>query len=137
MIRSIAPSIVSAVMAVTGAFIVRGVEPAIDQLALAKRLIIPRLEFQDAWPSEAFDFIRRKSQELDPAKKGVNIVTTELPPSASPPKEAGAIVSPESLINFSETKVSVFDAVARAAKLSGLKVTAKKDGLIVHSAGKK
>ncbi len=129
-------SVFLAVIAVT--FLeVRAVEPALDQVALAKRLIIPRLEFREAWPSEAFNFIRLKTQDLDPAKRGVNIGTKDLPASASPSKEAGAIVSPEALISFSATDVSVFDAVARAAKLAGLEVTARKDGLFVHPAAKK
>ena len=112
-------------------------EPPVDQVALAKALIIPRLEFRDAWPSEVFDFIRLRTQDLDLAKKGVNIVTKELPASARPSKEAGAIVSPKARITFSATDISVFDAIARAAKLSGLEVTASKDGLSVHPARKK
>jgi len=37
-------------------------------------IILPRLEFREATIREAIDYLKKKSQELDPAHEGVNIV---------------------------------------------------------------
>ena len=44
-----------------------------------KRIIIPEIEFEDTPLSDAIDFLRQKSVELDdmepdPARKGINII---------------------------------------------------------------
>jgi hypothetical protein len=41
--------------------------------ALADKLIIPKIEFQNATLRDAIDFVRIKSRELDPDKKGTQI----------------------------------------------------------------
>ncbi len=92
----------------------------------------------DAWPEEVVDFLRAKSKELDPAKKGVHFVITSLPPDATKPKEAGATVPENPLIvTYSLQNVSILDALLQAAKQSKLEVTARRDGIFVHSSGKK
>ncbi len=52
--------------------------PAAD---LAQKLIIPRVDFEDVSLQQAMDFIRQRSAELDPGKKGLKI---ELAPNANP-----------------------------------------------------
>lgn len=42
--------------------------------APASKIIIPSVEFRDATLTECIDFIRIKARELDPEKKGVNIL---------------------------------------------------------------
>ena len=42
--------------------------------APVSKIIFPNLEFRDATLTECIDFIRIKSRELDPDKKGVNII---------------------------------------------------------------
>ena len=42
--------------------------------APAAKIIIPSVEFRDSTLTECIDFIRIKSRELDPDKKGVNII---------------------------------------------------------------
>lgn len=42
--------------------------------APGSKIIIPSVEFRDATLTECIDFIRIKSRELDPDKKGVNII---------------------------------------------------------------
>ncbi|MDB6155221.1 MAG: hypothetical protein JWL90_3674 [Chthoniobacteraceae bacterium] len=109
-----------------------------DQTALAKRLMIPRIEMRDTWPDEVIDFLRNKSQELDPARNGVNIVAFQLPVDATVPTKVGDVRPFDApRVTYALKNVSVFDAITQAAKLSKLKVTARKDGIFVHPAGKK
>ncbi len=53
-------------------FFVPDDEPA--TLERAKRIVIPRLTFKEATVSEALDFLTMKALDLDPEKKGVNLV---------------------------------------------------------------
>lgn len=49
----------------------------LDELVIpvpASKIIIPSIEFREATLTECIDFIRIKSRELDPDKKGVNII---------------------------------------------------------------
>jgi general secretion pathway protein D len=58
-----------------------------------KRIIIPRIDFEDTTVEEAIDFLRLRAAELDtleldPARKGVNFVVRR-PRSAAPGADAG------------------------------------------------
>ena len=53
-------------------FFVPDDEPA--TLERAKRIVIPRLTFKEATVPEALDFLTMKARDLDPEKKGVNLV---------------------------------------------------------------
>ncbi len=58
-----------------------------------RRIVIPRIDFEDTTVEEAVDFLRQRSIELDnmetdPAKKGVNFVVRR-------PRAAGASVTPD------------------------------------------
>jgi hypothetical protein len=46
-------------------------------------IIIPRVEFRNVTVAEAFEFLRRKSQQLDPDGRGVNFVL-KLPADPAP-----------------------------------------------------
>jgi hypothetical protein len=113
-----------------------------NQTALAKQLIIPRMVMHNATVQEALEFTKTKSQQLDPAKKGVNLLFTNLPESAGNPSWANPPNSDlnapqEGRVTFDVTNVSVFDAVQRIAKVIKLEVTARKDAIIVHEKGTK
>ena len=111
----------------------RAAEASIDQTALAKKLIIPRIRMGNATAQEALEFTKRKSQELDPAKKGVNLVFTNLPESATkltykaggdPTLDPNTSVA--NAVNFDLADVSVFDVIQRVARVATLEVTARK-----------
>lgn len=57
--------------------------------AKLKRIIIPRIDFEDTTVEEAIDFLRQRASELDtgeldPARKGVNFVIRRPRPNAAP-----------------------------------------------------
>ncbi len=57
--------------------------------AKLKRIIIPRIDFEDTTVEEAIDFLRQRAteldnMELDPARKGVNFVIRRPRPNAAP-----------------------------------------------------
>jgi len=49
-------------------------EPKPAEESPASKIIFPSIEFRDATLNECIDFLRIKSRELDPDKKGVNII---------------------------------------------------------------
>jgi beta-lactamase regulating signal transducer with metallopeptidase domain len=73
-------------------------------------IILPTIEFRDATLQECVDFIRIKARELDPAKKGVNIVF-------KPGMDAAA------LITLSLKNVPVSEALRYCAELGKHKIT--------------
>jgi hypothetical protein len=72
----------------------------------AHPLILPQVEFRDATLDEAITFIRMKAREVDPAKKGVNIL-----------RKPGA--GPEAKITLSLKQVPVNEALRYVASLAG------------------
>jgi len=79
-------------------------------------IIIPQLEFNEATVEEAVDFLRRKSQELDPEKnpqqRGVNILIKS--------HGGGQRQPDEGLITLSLKDVSLRSAITRLADLAGM-----------------
>lgn len=75
-------------------------------------IILPQVEFRDVTLADALDFIRVKSRDLDPAKKGVNIVVK---PGMADLK-AG--------ITLSLKEVPVSEALRYIAELSNHRLTA-------------
>ena len=71
----------------------------------AHPLILPQVEFRDATLDEAITFIRMKAREVDPAKKGVNILC-----------KPGA--GPEAKITLSLKQVPVNEALRYVASLA-------------------
>lgn len=59
-----------------------------------RRIVVPRIDFEDTTVEEAIDFLRLRASELDtteldPAKKGVNFVIRRPRPGAAGPADAG------------------------------------------------
>jgi len=76
----------------------------------ASKIIFPSIEFRDATLTECIDFIRIKSRELDPDKKGVNIIL-------KPGGDASA------RITLSLKNVPLSEALRYCAELSNHKLT--------------
>ena len=89
--------------------------------ALGMRLA--KLEFREASVTEAVDFLRRKSVELDPEKKGINIVL-RAPPDLAKIK-----------ITLSLTDVPLLEAVRYVANLAALIVEPEDSALLLRAAG--
>ena len=83
-------------------------EPAIPPPS--SKILFPNLEFRDATLAECIDFIRIKSRELDPDKKGVNIIV-------KPGGDASAHIT------LSLTNVPVSEALLYCAELANHKLT--------------
>ena len=92
-------------------------------LAKAQGIRIAKLEFREASVTEAVDFLRRKSVELDPEKKGVNIVL-KAPPNLEKTK-----------VTLSLTDVPLLDALRYLANLAALVVEPEDSALLLRAAG--
>ncbi len=92
-------------------------------LAKAQAIRIPKLEFREASVTEALDYLRRKSVELDPEKKGINIVL-KAPPNLAQIK-----------ITLSLTDVPLLEAVRYVANLAALIVEPGDSALLLRAAG--
>lgn len=84
--------------------------PAPEKLhtqAMAEKIILPKVAFQHASVAEAVQFLKLKAAELDPAKKGVNIIvrSSEVPDTAE--------------ISLDLTDIPLAEAVKYTAELSG------------------
>lgn len=77
---------------------------------LAEKIILPTVEFQDAKLADCLDFIRIKSRDLDPGKKGVNIIV----------KPGG---DETARITLSLKNVPVSEALRYSAELANHKLT--------------
>ena len=88
----------------------------------ARRIVIPRTEFQEASPEDVVNFLVSKSRELDPDKKGVNIFVHA-------PKEAQA-----ARITLNLRDIPLLDAVKYVAAIAGLKMTAGENALMLSPA---
>ena len=73
-----------------------------------KSIIIPEIDFSEATIEEAVDFLRRQSQQHDPDKKGINIITHQT-------------IGPAAPINLQLTDVPLEDALKFTTELAGLK----------------
>ncbi len=91
--------------------------------AKAQAIRIPKLEFREASVTEAVDFLRRKSVELDPEKKGLNIVL-KAPPDLAKIK-----------ITLSLADVPLLEAVRYVANLAALIVEPEDSALLLRAAG--
>ena len=92
-------------------------------LAKAQGMRLAKLEFREASVTEAVDFLRRKSVELDPEKKGLNIVL-KAPPDLAKIK-----------ITLSLTDVPLLEAVRYVANLAALVVEPEDSALLLRAAG--
>ena len=85
----------------------------------AKEIILPRVEFNGATLDEAMQFFRRKSQDLDPEKTGVNIVVQ------------GNAKSAAATLTMSLKQVPLWDALNFAAQLAGLQLEESESAIIL------
>jgi len=86
----------------------------------AKKIILPSVEFRDATLVEAIEFIRAKSRDFDPDKKGVNILL----------KGDGGTVK----ITLSLIDVPVPEALHYCAELSNYKLSADENSFVLTPA---
>jgi hypothetical protein len=100
-----------------------------DQAALAKKLIIPRIRMLGVSVEETLQFVQKKSVEIDPGKKGVNLILKDLPAAAKDNQAAP--------VTFDLKEVSVWDVIQRVANVGKLEVTATKDEITIHPKGGK
>ena len=88
---------------------------------LAAQWVVPKIEFREASLSEAVEFLRVKSRELDPAKVGVNIL---LGP--------GAQAMREKPITLSLQNIPLSEALRYVAELAGLQVREEAPALVLE-----
>lgn len=92
-------------------------------LAKAQAMRVAKLEFREATVTEAVEYLRRKSVELDPEKKGVNIVL-KAPLNLEKTK-----------VTLSLTDVPLLDALRYLANLAALVVEPEDSALLLRAAG--
>lgn len=85
----------------------------------AGEIIIPKVQLQDATLTEAAEFLRIKSRELDPEKKGLNILV----------KPGG---DPMAKITMQLKDVPAYEALRYVAEISGCKLTVDGDVFVIH-----
>jgi hypothetical protein len=89
----------------------------------AKSMILSHVEFRDATLGEGVDLLRRKSRELDPEKKGLNIL---LKPSVGP--------TPKMTLNLND--MSLYEVLRSVAKLAEMEFVVEEEALVVQPGGK-
>lgn len=85
----------------------------------ARRIVVPRMEFVEAPLASVVEFLASKSRELDPEKKGVNIVI-HAPPQAQAAK-----------VTLNLRDIPLLDAIRYVAGIAGLKMTAAETVLVL------
>jgi beta-lactamase regulating signal transducer with metallopeptidase domain len=80
--------------------------------------VLPKVQFQDATLTEAIEFLRIKSRELDPEKKGLNILV----------KPGG---DPTASITMQLSNVPAYEALRYVAELAGCKLTVEGDVFVI------
>jgi general secretion pathway protein D len=108
---------------------IRGTDQIVAKL---NSIIIPKIDLSDSPISEAVEYLKQKSREQDPAKKGVNIFlklaqTAPPTPSTAPagtPSDpsAAAVPATEPHINLQLLNVPLYVALDYISKLSNLKL---------------
>jgi hypothetical protein len=89
-------------------------------LVHARTIVFPSIEFRDGTVTEVVDFLRIKSQQLEPSKAGVNLV---LKPDAA---AVGAKIS------LTLKNASLADALKYVAALAGLELKADDSALVLQ-----
>ena len=84
----------------------------------AGAIILPTVQFQDATLTEAIEFLRVKSRELDPEKKGLNILV----------KPGG---DPKAKITMALKDVPAYEALRYVAEIAGHKLTVEGDVFVI------
>ncbi|MGV3532110.1 MAG: M56 family metallopeptidase [Chthoniobacteraceae bacterium] len=109
-----------------------------------RTLIIPRLEFHQATLSEALDFLKKKSMDLDtaetnPAQRGVNIVVRRSSTSAEPnlPQKERSTDAVEKAprITLSLRNIPLEEALRYVAELAHLRISIEQDAVALIEKG--
>ena len=105
---------------------IRGTDQIVAKL---NSIIIPKIDLSDSPISEAVEYLKQKSREQDPAKKGVNIFLklAQTAPATAPagtPSDPSAATVPatEPHINLQLSNVPLYVALDYISKLSNLKL---------------
>jgi len=93
--------------------------PASPLIAKAESIIIPKIQLQGASVSEALELLRIKARELDPAKKGVNILIND------------ADIPQNTQISLSLSNIPLIEALRYVAELSNLKMKARENAFVL------
>jgi beta-lactamase regulating signal transducer with metallopeptidase domain len=99
--------------------------PALGPQPKVLELVLKRITFDKATVTEAAAFLHAKSKELDPAKKGINIVVI----GVNPKKE------PRLTLDLRDIPLSV--ALQQIAELSGLELKGNENGMTLSPPAKK
>lgn len=86
----------------------------------AGEVLLPKVLFQDATLTEAVEFLRIKSRELDPEKKGLNILV----------KPGG---DTKAKITMQLKDVPIYEALRYVAEISGCNLTVEGDVFVITS----
>lgn len=86
------------------------------------RIVIPRIEFRDATPAEAFQFLARKAKESDPPGSE----------SSTPPIELDHAKLPDVRITLSLRNASLTEAFRHTAAIAGVPVTFSSKALRIN-----
>ncbi|MCX6839637.1 MAG: hypothetical protein NTX35_17775 [Verrucomicrobia bacterium] len=84
----------------------------------ANKIILPKVQFQDATLTEAVEFLRVKSRELDPEKKGLNILI----------KPGG---NPNNRITMQLKDVPAYEALRYCAEIAGHQLSVGENAFIL------
>ncbi len=91
--------------------------------SMAGKLVLNTVKFRDASLTDALDFLRTKSHDLDPNRKGLNIVVVD--------------TIPTSQITLDLIDVPLNEALKYTVQLAGMEVSYQADAAIVHKPGAK
>lgn len=93
-----------------------------DQIvAKLNTIIIPKVDLNDVPVSEAVEYLKQKSIDQDPSRKGVNIFLKLSGPAPAAPG-APSVVTAEPRVTLSLTQVPLYVALDYLGKLSNLKL---------------
>ena len=101
--------------------VLSGYEPA----DLAKSIILPKVDMGDATVVETFEFLEKRSKELDPAHNGVKFILRDLPEAAKHRR-----------VTFTLFNVSVFDAANRIGQTGDVRVIPHQGAFLVQDLNK-
>jgi general secretion pathway protein D len=92
-------------------------------IAKLNNLIIPKLDFDETPVSEAVEYLKQKTKELDPNKKGINIVLNLAPPTSQ--LQTNNSISPiqsEPKVTLNLHNIPLYEALKYIGKLADLKL---------------
>ncbi|MEO6740995.1 MAG: M56 family metallopeptidase [Chthoniobacteraceae bacterium] len=115
-----APNVLEAKSAAEGAGKPAPPEEVSASMRKAGAIIFPKIDLRDATLSETMDFLREKSKELDPDRKGVNLI---LKPGA---------VGQDPRITLSLTNIPLSEALRYFAQLAGFEIVADDHAITLH-----